>query len=271
MDVYLCGSKTSRCPGNTLSWNMEAYNVDSVEKNHVIVGAPLAGSCPENSDPKTDREGIACDRCQDGYYGTGAECSKCNDGEKGGSIVLILLVPVIMVIIYRCTTSAGTQRVQAAFILISTCGMGAFFMQTIAVFSTFQLSWPDELAWLFEISAIFMFDLNGLSASCFHGTGFSGKYWATILVPIFVIGCTVVGYAVTQVLPLPEEWKMLPNHTFSMLGMLLTALYITLVKVVVAFWECVENPSADRTLAKYKDVVCGSDEHSEVMPPWRWV
>ena len=57
---------------------------------------------------------------------------------------------------FRGTTSSGTQRVQAAFILVSTCGMGAFFMQTIAVFSTFSLSWPEELAWLFEISAIFM-------------------------------------------------------------------------------------------------------------------
>ena len=134
------------------------------------------------------------------------------------------------------------------------------------MFSTFQLTWPAELAWLFEISAIFMFDLNGLGASCFHGSGFAGKYWATIMVPLFVIACTGVGYLATQVLPVPEAWKMLPNQTISMLGMLLTALYITLVKVVVAFWECVDNPSAGRTLAKYKDVVCSSDEHNEVLP-----
>ena len=209
------------------------------------------------------------------------------------------------------TTSSGTQRVQAAFILVSTCGMGAFFMQTVAVplegwrsdvalpgkqsprvgreasrrscvlllaavlcrvsrlmalamasfcrkgacsrgllevFSTFALDWPDELAWLFEISAVFMFDLNGLSVSCFHGSGFAGKYWSTICVPIFIIACTCLGYLATQVLPVPEAWKMLPNPTFSMLGMLLSALYITLVKVVVAFWECVENPAAEGTL-----------------------
>jgi len=35
---------------------------------------------------------------------------------------------------------------------------------------------------------------------------------------------------------------------------------------VIAFWECNENPAADRTLAKYKDVVCSSDEHNEVLP-----
>merc|ERR1719265_3018071 len=131
--------------------------------------------------------GIACDRCQDGYYGSGATCMKCSGGAQVGSIILILIVPVIMVCIYRGTTSSGTQRVQAAFILVSTCGMGSFFMQTIAVFSTFQLSWPEELAWLFEISAVFMFDLNNLGASCLYGSGFSGKYWSAILVPLFVI------------------------------------------------------------------------------------
>ena len=134
------------------------------------------------------------------------------------------------------------------------------------VFSTFQLSWPEELAWLFEISAIFMFDLNGLSASCFHGSGFSGKYWSAILVPPFVVACAGVGYMATRALPVPEAWRMLPNQTLSMLGMLLTALYITLVKVVVSFWECVDNPSAERTLAKYRDVVCSSDKHNEVLP-----
>lgn len=134
------------------------------------------------------------------------------------------------------------------------------------VFSTFQLSWPSELAWLFEISAIFMFDLNNLGASCFHGSDFSGKYWATIVLPLFVIACTGVGYLATQVLPVPDAWQMLPNQTISMLGMLLTALYIMLVKVVVSFWECIDNPSAERTLAKYKDVVCSSDEHNAVLP-----
>jgi len=37
-------------------------------------------------------------------------------------------------------------------------------------------------------------------------------------------------------------------------------------QVVVAFFECPANPAADATLAKYKDVVCGSDEHDEVKP-----
>lgn len=229
MEVYTCASK-SRCPGETLSFSMDEYTAAPASADRVRVGFPLPGACALTADPALAREGIACDRCQDGYYGAGAECNKC-EGAAGGSIVLILICPLLMIGLYRGTTSTGTQRVRAAFILVSTCGMAAFFMQTIAVFSTFAVSWPEELNWLFKLSAIFMFDLQGLALSCFHGDGFAGKYWTTILVPFFIILSAGLGFAITNVAPVPALWQMKANQTFSMLGMLLSALYITLVKV----------------------------------------
>jgi hypothetical protein len=48
--------------------------------------------------------------------------------------------------------------------------------------------------------------------------------------------------------------------------MLYSALYISLVKMVVSYFECVPNPAADATLAKYKQVVCHSSEHSVATP-----
>ena len=230
MEVYKC-SGASRCPGETRTFDMSDYNVDAASVDFVRVGFPLDGACPVSGDPLKARVGIACDRCQDGYYGTGPECVECGAGGGAGSIILCLIMPFVMICIYRATTSSGTQRVQAAFVLVSTCGMVSFFMQTIAVLDTFSFSWPEELGWLFELSRIFMFDLQGLSLSCFHGEGFAGKYWTTILVPIFIILVTVVGFLITKALPVPGEWKMMPAQTFSLLGMLLSALYITLVKV----------------------------------------
>jgi hypothetical protein len=51
----------------------------------------------------------------------------------------------------------------------------------------------------------------------------------------------------------------------SFIGMIYTSLYITLVKVVVAYFECVEAPYSPRgdvkTLALYRDVECDSSEH----------
>ena len=48
--------------------------------------------------------------------------------------------------------------------------------------------------------------------------------------------------------------------------MLYSALYISLVKMVVAYFECVPNPSADATLNKYKQVVCHTSDHTTGTP-----
>ena len=39
------------------------------------------------------------------------------------------------------------------------------------------------------------------------------------------------------------------------------------MKVVVAYFECPENPAAPATLAKYRDVVCDSEDHTSAQPP----
>merc|ERR1719231_107206 len=51
-----------------------------------------------------------------------------------------------------------------------------------------------------------------------------------------------------------------------MMGMLLSALYVTLVKVVLAYFECPENPDAPATLAKFRYVQCDSDDRTEALP-----
>ena len=67
----------------------------------------------DTPDPATDRVGIACDRCQDGYYGTGEACSKCDGAAQGASVILILIVPFVMVCIYRSPwTRAGWMGVR---------------------------------------------------------------------------------------------------------------------------------------------------------------
>lgn len=122
LNVYECAS-SAVCPGETLEFTAmtEHYGVAALSKDLVRAGeqgpANAGASCP------FDREGIACGRCKDEYFGK-AECEQCDGGAKGGNIVLLLVFPVFMAILYRGTASHGTQRVQSAFILVSTAGMG---------------------------------------------------------------------------------------------------------------------------------------------------
>jgi hypothetical protein len=264
LNVYECTSR-AQCPAEPIAFTAmtENYGVPAPTKDLVRAceqGPANAGlTCP------FDREGIACGRCKDDMYGK-LECQKCDGGTTGGNVVLLLIFPVFMVLLYRGTTSHGTQRVQAAFVLVSTAGMGAFFMQTVAVLNSIAMTWPDELSWLFDIANVFMFDLQAFSFSCVLGQSFEVQYWCSILVPLYVVLSTVIGFGVTQVLPVPSSWKMRFNQTVSMIGMFMSALYVTLIKVVLLYFECNENPSAPSTLAKFRDTLCDSDERTAGMP-----
>ena len=239
IEVYDCKSG-AHCPGSSFSFDFAEYGGWASEETDLRVGAPLDGSCPDN------REGIACSRCMEGYYGAD-ECGPC----AGGAVVLNVLglfaLPFAMIAIYRATTSSDTNRIRAAFILSSTIGMAFFFLQTIGSINPF-IDWPYELDFLFWMGRIFILDLGGLSLSCLHGNHFTGTYVTSITVPFVVIATLGLGYVISQ--RLPGVWRMEIDKTWSTLGMLLSAVYISLVKVVVAYFECAPNPSAPSTLIK---------------------
>lgn len=93
------------------------------------------------------------------------------------------------------------------------------------------MDWPSGLSWLFSICRIFMFNFSGVSLSCLSGQTFDARYWSMILVPIAGIVFSAAAFAMSKVMP--AEWKMEINATLSLIGMLASALYITLVKVRV--------------------------------------
>lgn len=262
IEIFNCAS-ASNCPGRTIEFDFADYGLSAVTEQDVRDGSPVEGHCPDR------RSEIACAICEDGYYGSTGECQECSGSASGVNAMICIVFPFIMLALYRATASGNTQRVQSAFILVSTCGMAAFFMQTIAVLDTFDFTWPPELSWLFDISRILMFDLGALSLSCMHGNSFAAKYWATIIIPLFVVGMTGIAFIISRLLPLgaDSDWKMLPNQTFSMIGMFMSALYVTLVKVVLTYFECPGNPAGPATLAKYKDIICQSDDHTAGFAP----
>jgi hypothetical protein len=264
----LCPQFSEYTVEESTPWDLSFYGVGKKvvdgESTRVRPGSPsniLGASCSHL------RIGIACGKCEDGFYGE-VECTECHGGANILNVVLILMMPFIMIILYRLTSARDTRRVQAAFVMVSTWGMGVFVIQTIAVFDSFPVTWPLELSFVFDLGKIFLFDMGGLSASCMSGQSFTAKYWGSLMFPMVLLCMTAVGFGLTKVLPVPPDWVMQVDQTFNMLGMLLTALYVTLVKIVVAYWECSENPSPDHeTLARYRDIECASDDRMDATPP----
>merc|ERR1719337_63277 len=78
------------------------------------------------------------------------------------------------------------------------------------------------------------------------------------MMPALLAFFTFAGFLISKAVP---KYTMELNPTLSLLGMLYSALYITLVKVVLSYWECPPNPAAEATLGKYKEVICDSEDH----------
>jgi hypothetical protein len=87
-----------------------------------------------------------------------------------------------------------------------------------------------------------------------------------VFLPTFLIGLIAATWGITNVLAkvgvLDPKSKtvMKKNRTFNLVGMVVNALYVTLVKVVTAYFECSSNPSAEDTLTKYRYVECAGEE-----------
>jgi hypothetical protein len=260
--VYMCANDAV-CPGRSVSLEGQFKLDGHATKAEMRVGFPLTDSCP------ADREGVGCARCIVGMYGApDAECSDCEGSASGVLNVFgMILGPFVMLGMYHVTKpTRGRQRMLNAFILASLCGLVVFFLQTLSVLNNVNIGWPKELDWIFALARILMFDFSGLTFACWSGNGFLARYMSALLAPVVLCFMTFLAFLGSRA---HTSLQMDPLITFSTAGMLFTALYVTMVKQIVTYFECLPNPDPDtpKTLQLFRDVTCGSDEHHEALVP----
>lgn len=265
ISTELCPKGEKDCEEKACTvFDLDALNGETFIRDKVRPVHPFANSCAEK------RTGVGCGKCVEGWFGK-TECTEC--GGLGGviAVLLVVVLPLVLVLFYYFAWGgAAATTVSASMVLVSVLGMMCFVLQTLAVFDTFSLSWPAGMAWLFTLSRLFIFDLDDLPFSCLVGDSFNAKFTISMMLPIIVVAAMGVGAAFTHAMkntPMMKERNPIQfNEAFSTLGMIFTALYITLAKVVISFYECPQNPSAPATMQKFLDVECGSDTHAEGVP-----
>jgi len=228
--VYTCFPAGVTCPGGTIA------GIDGItDLRKGYSSDDETGVCPANRVPSA----IACGTCEPGYYGGPAKaCTKCGGLDYAGSIIaLFVFVPIVVVGMYQVTSSPMSMRLTASTVLVSTFGVGTFFLQTMGVYRACNLDWPIELTFVFDLSAIILFDLQGLSLGCVYGDSFAAKYWVSIAVPLFLLFITGLCFGVMNNVIRKPSMIMKLDQTMSMIGMVFSALYISLVKVVIAYFE----------------------------------
>jgi uncharacterized membrane protein len=219
-------------------------------------------TCPEK------RTGIACAICEAGYYAS--DCRLCGSGD-GTFVILVLIIVLAPFGMWSGAVLSSrpyAAKSTAAFAMASTFGIMALFMQMLGMMTGFNVSWPFKFDVLFGIANIFLLDLESLGIGCIVGNDFVPQYYVSLLLPVFIMVIMVIVVPVSSVTPAVSGrgTKVSVDAGLNFLGMVYSALYISLVKIVTSYFECVPNHDAADTLMKYKQVECYSSEHNVGIP-----
>ena len=224
-----------------------------------------SGQCdPQKGKPDGcffNREAIACAICPEGKFGF--ECGGCKEG--GAIYVLIVFIVLCPFATWGgcvVTSKPYAAKATAAFQMASTFGIMAIFVQMLGMMGGFNIDWGWFRSF-FGFAELFLLDLEVLGLGCVVGNSFTAQFYSSFLLPVLVGLALLLDLPISRVVPsiAGKEVRLTVNGCLNFMGMVYSALYISLVKLVVAFFECVPNPAADDTLAKYKQVVCQSQEH----------
>jgi hypothetical protein len=148
--VYLCPVKAA-CPGGSM-------NVSEVSKP-MCLGSSL---------------GISCGECGDGYFpvrrGGIQTCTVCPDGQNA---LVFVFVPIFFIIgvlaLYTVANNTAFAAKRKLFSVGTTATQLLSFAQAVAILGAFTISWPEGLAWAFEISKFFELTVDMLNPNCVFG------------------------------------------------------------------------------------------------------
>ena len=107
-----------------------------------------------------------------------------------------------------------------------------------------------------------MLDLQTFGLSCILGPTPLGSF---LLRALFFPGAALwllVCYVASRLRG--KAWKL--NRVFNTLGTLFAASFGTMAAVAMQPLMCYQHPNGQSSLLKYPDVICGSTQHSQMLP-----
>jgi len=211
-----------------------------------------------------------CTRCEDHYYYSkgSIECLECGDGQ-GAIFPIVLAIGLgVLFAMYKFASLERSQKITTPLILASSVSIVASFFQLLGVIGFYNVEFPRGLSTFFDFCKVFVLDIDVLKAACASGSGFGSRYLARTVSPLLFVGCFAVCMPLSAVLSkvvgaieAMSQFKML-----NVVGIVFSALYITLCKVSFQFFENAAHPNAPGVLAAYADVDYDSDDRRNMLP-----
>lgn len=225
-------------------------------------GAPM---CSSRS------EGLNCALCEQGSVrSVDGTCQACTEGESA-VLPLFIIGTFLACGAFHYAWNHKTESVEVveSVLMSLTIGTTLAFMQSIGIMNNLNIHWPQAFKDIMSFMAIFLFDLSILNMNCMIPESFELSYISGLAVPACLVLNFVVWYILSKVGHKMHSrcpafgWASIMNT----IGMILQAVYISVVSVVVDFFICYQSgPQGERVLTKYPWQLCYSTEWMTMLP-----
>eukprot|EP00928_Gymnodinium_smaydae_P054982 TRINITY_DN3865_c0_g1_i1.p1 TRINITY_DN3865_c0_g1~~TRINITY_DN3865_c0_g1_i1.p1 ORF type:complete len:525 (-),score=82.90 TRINITY_DN3865_c0_g1_i1:326-1732(-) len=171
---------------------------------------------------------------------------------------------------WKMERKADAIELIESVLLSVTVGDTVFFLQSLGIFSGMAVQWPQAFRDIIAPLKLLLFDVSILRVPCVFPQSLASAYISRLSLPILLLVVASVWYVLS--IPLCKITKgrfpkLSKATSFNNVGMILQALFISLVKSVVSLVTCYGGSINGKTSARaYPWVVCGDSEHLAMIP-----
>eukprot|EP00933_Yihiella_yeosuensis_P050746 TRINITY_DN48542_c0_g1_i1.p1 TRINITY_DN48542_c0_g1~~TRINITY_DN48542_c0_g1_i1.p1 ORF type:complete len:1117 (+),score=143.11 TRINITY_DN48542_c0_g1_i1:72-3422(+) len=205
--------------------------------------------------------GIACGKCDDGYYKFGGQCKKCEAQEL--NTLWIILAPILVFACYKSYNPPVEGWVSHGHSVPSMVAMLFIFWQTMsALLSSFPFLGPRLSAW--ESWTEYITDLDMLQLrrlDCSYGQ-FENSYI------IIIVGPWVIGAIFALIWGICYPIKTIRMDLGSIMGTygaLLKNFAITIAMESFRLFQTYEHPNGKQSMRTNENILKGSSEYDGAM------
>ncbi|CAK8998651.1 unnamed protein product [Durusdinium trenchii] len=204
-----------------------------------------------------------CAQCRPGATWTGNQCEACEGWRQVLWAMAVVGIFVFLVLLYYLTSSKVTAKATVLFATTASFGMLVMSMQNLGLIGMMTIDWPVDLKGIFSVCQFLLLDIDSYGFSCIAGSVAPIRYLLSAL--IFPVGVAWLGlcYLLSKLLPANRRWN--GSKTVSTCGAFLQVGFSTMSATSLAPMMCYKHPNGLRSVLKYPDIICGSDEHTAML------
>mmetsp|Transcript_54364 Transcript_54364/g.145171 ORF Transcript_54364/g.145171 Transcript_54364/m.145171 type:complete len:1239 (-) Transcript_54364:215-3931(-) len=260
VEAMLAGTQHSVDGAPALMPGYFSFRAAPMEVYRCVPDTHCPGGPPETC--RGGRTGLACVECESGFTWDGEKCAECAAGDTGAWVIVCIALVVVLAAAYYLLNSPVTAK--ASVMLATTCvaGMTVSTVQSLGIIGVVPVDWPEPLASIYEVMAVFLLDLEGMGVSCVAG-GAASRYATSGLVFPAALAVLVGLSILSQFLPSRlSAWRWTRAKSLSTMGQFLQVGFTTMSNIALMPFMCYTHPMGDSSVLKYNSVLCGEGDHS---------